>query len=148
MSELSLHTLRPAAGSRKVSQRVGRGGKRGTTAGRGTKGQRARSGGRNKLSVLGMRHVLLQTPQRRGHAQKAAKSFVTVNLGDLERVYAAGETVTLKSLVAKGVIKDTARPLKVLGGGKLAQSLTVKARAFSAGARAAIERAGGTVVKL
>src|SRR3989338_7764983 len=137
MSELSLHTLRPAAGSRKVSQRVGRGGKRGTTAGRGTKGQRARSGGRNKLIVLGMRHVLLQTPQRRGHAQKAAKSFVTVNVGDLERVYAAGETGPLRGLEARGVFKDRAPPRKALGGGKREQPLRGRARAFSAGARAA-----------
>lgn len=92
-----------------------------------------------------MRHVLLQTPQLRGHAFKASKPFVTVNAGDLESAFSASEVVTLKGLVAKGMLKQTNRKLKVLGEGKLTKALTVKAHAFSAGAKAAIEKAGGKV---
>lgn len=143
MSEISLHSLSPALGSRMASRRVGRGGKRGTTSGRGTKGQRARSGGRNKLSSLGMRHVLLQTPQQRGHAFRPVKSFVTINVGEWEGKFNAGDTVSLKSLVAKGVLKATSRKLKVLGDGTLTKGFTVKAHAFSQRAKAVIEKAGG-----
>lgn len=143
MSEISIHTLHASQGSRKESTRIGRGGKRGTTSGRGTKGQRARSGGRNKLALKGMRHIILQTPQRRGHANRPREKYACVNLGDLERAFDAGSHADPKQMIAKGLIRGFAKGVKVLGDGTLRKALTVKAHAFSASAREKIEKAGG-----
>lgn len=143
MSSLSLHTLSPARGSRTKSVRVGRGGKRGTTSGRGTKGQRARSGGRNKLAYKGMRHILLQTPQRRGHANKPGEKFTCIQVGDLERVFEKGSTVTLKHMLQRGLIRGFSKGVKVLGDGALTKAMTVHAHAFSASAKEKIEKIGG-----
>ncbi|MEW6611094.1 MAG: 50S ribosomal protein L15 [Patescibacteria group bacterium] len=146
MSLISLHTLSPYHGSRKERRRVGRGGKRGTTSGRGTKGQRARTGGRNKLAYKGMRHILLQTPQLRGHANKPKDKYVTVNIGTLSELFDDGAIITAKSLQDKGVIRALGRGLKILGDGELNKKFEITAHAFSASAKEKIEKARGRAI--
>lgn len=117
---LSLHNLKPAQGSTKKRKRVGRGNAsgHGTYSGRGLKGQKSRSGGKNGLKRLGMRPILLQTPKVRGFKSLSAKNQ-TVNAGDLNKHFKDGATVTPRALVAAGLVKDAAAPIKVLGNGKL-----------------------------
>jgi len=143
MSDISFHTLHPASGSRHPRRRVGRGGKRGTTSGRGTKGQRARSGGKKGLAYLGMRHIILQTPQRKGHANMPREKFTVVNLEELERHFVSGDTVTPHALLKKGILREITKGVKILGQGSITKVLTVRACAFSASAKEAIEKAGG-----
>ena len=143
MTDVSLHSLHSSIGARKSSQRVGRGGKRGTTSGRGTKGQRARSGGRNKLAYKGMRHVLLQTPQRRGHANRPGVKYACINIGDLERKFGSGDSVDPRLMLKRGLVRSINQGVKVLGDGALSKGITVRAHAFSASAREKIEKAGG-----
>ena len=146
MSDLSLHTLSPYRGSRKSRLRVGRGGKRGTTSGRGTKGQRARSGGRNKLAYKGMRHLLLQTPQLRGHANKHKEKYICVNIGTLDALFDDSAHIDAKALINRGVIRHTGRGLKILGDGELKKKFEISAHKFSTAAKEKIEKAGGKVV--
>ncbi len=143
MSDLSLHTLSPYRGSRKSRLRVGRGGKRGTTSGRGTKGQRARSGGRNKLAYKGMRHLLLQTPQLRGQANKHKEKYVCVNIGKLDALFDDGARIGAKSLISRGVIRHAGRGLKILSDGELTKNFEISAHKFSTAAKEKIEKAGG-----
>ncbi|HTK05223.1 MAG TPA: 50S ribosomal protein L15 [Candidatus Eisenbacteria bacterium] len=143
---LNLHTLTPARGAKRQPKRVGRGNAsgKGTTAGRGGKGQTARSGGRNRLKLLGMRHLMLQTPKLRGFKSHHAKSPV-VSLGQLNRAYQNGETVSPASLAKKGLVPSDARRVKVLGGGQLKKKLVVKGCVVSDAATELIKAAGGEV---
>lgn len=146
-----LHTLTPTK-KRAQSRRVGRGGKRGKTSGRGHKGQK-QHGGHGIRPAL--RDVIKKLPKRRGHGINRARTVnsgrahaVPVNLSDLEQHFAKGETVTPKTLVEKGVI--TARggklPLvKILARGSITTAVSVESCMLSAAARAAIEAAGGSV---
>lgn len=138
---LSLHTLKPAKGSTQTRRRVGRGGKRGTTSGKGTKGQRARSSGRKRLAMKGLRKTLMAIPKQGGFRSRYPK-VATVTLEDLEKRFQAGDVVTSKSLAAKRLIHDV-EPYKVLSSGSLTKALTVKAAGASASAKIAIEKAGG-----
>lgn len=141
---LSLHTIKPASGSRHRRVRVGRGGKRGTTSGRGTKGQRARASGRKGLAMKGLRRMALSVPKLGGFRSRYEK-VPGINLGDLEKHFTTGETVTSKALVAKGLL-PRAMGFKVLGGGALSKALIIKARGASSSAKAAIEKAGGKLI--
>ncbi len=141
MSILSLHTIQPAPGSRHVKRRVGRGGKRGTTSGKGTKGQRARSGGRKRLAMKGLRKTLMAIPKQGGFRSRYPK-VATVTLENLEKRFQVGDVVTSKSLHAKGLLREIA-PYKVLGTGTISKALTVKTAGASESAKAAIEKAGG-----
>lgn len=142
---LTLHQLKPKKGSRKTIKRVGRGlGSKGTYSGRGTKGQRARSGGRSGLQLKGLRKIMLSTPKQRGFTSQYAKAAV-VNLSDLARKFAAGEKVTVDTLHKKGLIRNTSSGAKILGKGALAIKLSVEGCAVSASAREAIEKAGGSI---
>ncbi len=142
----SLSNLRSPIGSRRRSRRLGRGhgSGRGKTAGRGTKGQKARTGGRNKLKRLGMRRMLLQQPKLRGFRSLQPKPSI-VNLGDVARVCAAGASVTPAALIAHGLIRSSRDGVKVLGGGECTKALTFKGLSVSAPAKAKIEAAGGSV---
>lgn len=130
---------------------VGRGGKRGKTAGRGTKGQNARSNTRKRPEL---RDIIKKIPKLRGHGKNRAIStyrkpeVFAVNLSLLEKIFDAGATVSPVTLLEKGILKSTRLPkagVKVLGTGELTKALHVSACAVSASAKAKVEAAGGSV---
>lgn len=139
---LQLHNLDALKKERK---RIGRGGSRGGTSGRGHKGQKARSGGNNpRASFEGGQMPLSRRLPRRGFTNIFKKEYVTVGLDALERCFAAGETVDKNSLMEKGLIKGRASVLvKILANGELTKKLTVQADAFSKSAVEMIEKVGG-----
>jgi large subunit ribosomal protein L15 len=164
---VKLHDLKPAPGSRKARRRVGRGiaAGQGKTAGRGTKGQKARAGGTIPAWFEGGQTPLHQRiPKLRGFRNLFKVEYEVVNIGDIARIAESGgldsgETPDAKSskkgaapitvnqeiLRGVGLVRRLDRPMKVLGGGELSTALFVVADAFSASARTKIEAAGGTV---
>ena len=164
---MKLHDLKPAPGSRTARRRVGRGiaAGQGKTAGRGTKGQKARAGGKIPAWFEGGQTPLHQRiPKLRGFKNPFKIEYEVVNIGDIARLVELGElesgdmpgvkpskqgaasiTVNQEILRAAGLIRRLDRPMKVLGGGELSTALFVVADAFSASARSKIEGAGGTV---
>jgi large subunit ribosomal protein L15 len=141
---MKLHHLRPADGSKKRKIRVGRGesGRRGKTAGRGTKGQKARGKVRPGFEG-GQMPLQRRLPKLKGFKNRNKEVFVVVNIGRLAE-FDAGSTVTPDTLRERGIAKKRGR-VKILGEGDLDRSLTIKAHAFSAGAAEAIRAAGGTI---
>ena len=145
---LKIHHLRPAPGSRTERTRVGRGqGSKGKTAGRGTKGTKAR--GQVHLGFEGGQMPLQRrVPKLRGFSNLAFKTtYQVVNIGRLAELYPQGGDVTPEDLVAKGAIRKGER-IKVLADGDLSVALRVSAHAFSASARERITGAGGSVSEL
>ena len=144
----SLNSLTRVTARRRM--RVGRGGKRGKTAGRGTKGQNARAGRKKRPE---MRDIIKKLPKRRGYGKNRGRSVdgskpsaVTISLDRLERLFASGAEVSSKILAEKGAISSrTMPPVKVVGTGVLTKKLSFKGVAVSASARVAIEKAGGQV---
>jgi large subunit ribosomal protein L15 len=130
---------------------VGRGGKRGKTSGRGGKGQTARAGHKIRPEI---RDLIKKLPKRRGYGRNRSRTvrserarFVAVNLSDLER-FTAGNVITPAFLAEKSVVHTSGGRLpkvKILGSGTLTKALTIKGCAISASARAALEKAGGTI---
>ncbi len=156
MADFGLHTLSPAPGSHRERKRIGRGKGSGSgkTSGRGQKGQKSRSGSHNMRAGFegGQMPLYMRMGKLRGpHMKKSMPmgpfrtSNEVVNLSDLAERFEAGAEVTPATLVAAGLLKNTREPVKVLGRGELPHALAVTAHAFSAGARAKIEAAGGTV---
>ena len=143
---MKLHELQPAAGSRKERNRVGRGqgSGNGKTAGRGSKGQKARSGGGVRLGFEGGQTPLFRRLPKRGFQNINRKEYAVVNLETLNR-FEDGQEVTAAVLVEAGIVKNKKDGIKVLANGKLERKLTVKANKFSQAAKEAIEAAGGTV---
>ena len=139
-----LHDLSPTPGSRKNRKRVGRGpgSGRGKTSTRGEKGQKARSGGSIKPSFEGGQMPLVRRIPKRGFKSPNRVEYQVVNVRDLERL--DGE-VSPEVLAGAGMIRGTKKPVKVLGEGEIAKTLSVRAHAFSASARSKIEAAGGSV---
>jgi large subunit ribosomal protein L15 len=145
---LKIHHLRPAPGSRTERTRVGRGqGSKGKTAGRGTKGTKAR--GQVHLGFEGGQMPLQRrVPKLRGFSNLAFKTtYQVVNIGRLAELYPQGGDVTPEDLVAKGAVR-TGELVKVLGTGETGVALRVTAHAFSASAREKLTAAGGTVTEL
>jgi large subunit ribosomal protein L15 len=159
---VKLHDLRPAEGSRVARTRVGRGiaAGKGKTAGRGTKGQKARAGGSIPPWFEGGQTPLhMRIPKLRGFKNRGKIDYEIVNVGDIDaRVEAGafakagatpkkGEQLTINAdvLRAVGLVRDVRKPLKILGGGELATALFVVADAFTKSAQEKIEAAGGTV---
>ncbi|MEC1391367.1 50S ribosomal protein L15 [Bacillus licheniformis] len=142
---MKLHELKPAEGSRKTRNRVGRGigSGNGKTAGKGHKGQNARSGGGVRPGFEGGQMPLFQRLPIRGFTNINRKEFAVVNLDKLNS-FAEGTEVTPELLLETGVISKLKSGVKILGDGKLEKKLTVKANKFSASAKQAIEAAGGT----
>lgn len=142
--QLKLHHLAPAPGSKKKKIRVGRGegGRRGKTAGRGTKGLKARSKLRPGFEG-GQTPLAMRLPKLKGFTNPNKESFAIVNLDSFED-FEAGSEVTPERLRELGLIRHRGR-VKVLAEGELDKALTVKAHAFSASAKEKIEAAGGTV---
>jgi|FLYL01.1.fsa_nt_gi large subunit ribosomal protein L15 len=144
-SQLKLHHLRPPAGAKKRRIRVGRGesGRRGKTAGRGTKGLLAR----NKLRPGfegGQIPLVRRLPKLKGFKNPNKEVFAIVNLATLEANFGPGDEVTPEVLRDRGLVRHRGR-VKVLAEGELTRPLAVKAHAFSASAREKIEAAGGSV---
>ena len=143
MKEFKLHELSPAEGSAKKSFRVGRGpaSGNGKTAGKGHKGQKARSGN-VRLGFEGGQFPIYRQLPKRGFNNKFATNYAIVNVDVLNR-FEDGDVVDMAALVAKKIVRRELDGLKVLGGGNLTKKLTVKANVFSASAKEKIEAAGG-----
>ena len=141
---MNLHELSPAAGSTQVGKRKGRGAGTGNgkTAGRGHKGQKARSGGGVRVGFEGGQMPLARRVPKRGFNNIFAKPLEIINLRDLEQ-FDNGDTVTAQALLDRGILSKCPYGYKVLGNGKITKKLTVEASAFSKSAQAAIEAAGG-----
>ena len=138
--------LAPAPGSKRARKRVGRGdgSGHGTYSGRGSKGQKSRSGG-NKMRPGfegGQLPLIKRLPEKRGFTNIFRIEYSTVNLNRLN-IFDAGSEVTPEKLVAAGIVKSLRHPIKILAGGEINRPLSVKANRFSAAAKAKIEAAGG-----
>ena len=147
-----MNSLKPTH-ARTTSTRVGRGGKRGKTSGRGTKGQNARAGNSNRPEI---RDRIKKIPKLRGHGKNRSRtvrpttSNTAVNLAALERTFNAGDTVSPTTLYRKGLASTRGgyvQPVKILGTGELTKKLTIVGCSASTTAIAAIEKQGGTITK-
>jgi large subunit ribosomal protein L15 len=140
---LKLHHLRPAPGAKKAKTRVGRGeGSKGKTAGRGTKGTKAR----NQVPASfegGQMPIHMRLPKLKGFKNPFKVEFQVVNLDRIGELFPDGGEVTVQELVNRGAVRS-GHPVKVLGQGDLSVSVQVSANAFSGSAREKIEAAGGT----
>lgn len=139
-----LHDLSPSSGSTKNRKRKGRGpgSGNGKTAGRGQKGQKARSGGSVHPRFEGGQMPLVRRIPKRGFTNLSRVEYQVVNLRDLDKV--SGD-VTPESLKAAGLVRSLKKPVKVLGIGELSRKVSVSAHRFSATAQSKIEAAGGSV---
>ncbi|HQA47749.1 MAG: 50S ribosomal protein L15 [Clostridiales bacterium] len=141
---MKLHELKPAQGAKKKAKRVGRGmsSGHGKTAGRGHKGQKARSGGGVRPGFEGGQMPLQRRIPKRGFTNIFKKEYSVVNLDRLN-MFEEGSVITPERLVQEGVIKGAGRRVKVLGDGEIDRALTVRAHKFSKAAAERIEAAGG-----
>lgn len=141
---LKLHDLRPAPGSKTARTRVGRGeASKGKTAGRGTKGTKARY----QVPVGfegGQMPLYMRLPKLRGFTNPFRVEYQVVNLSTLQELFPEGGTVTVEDLVAKGAVRKN-QPVKVLGQGEVSVKLDITAQKFSASAEQKIAAAGGSV---
>ncbi|GAA3698350.1 50S ribosomal protein L15 [Zhihengliuella alba] len=146
-SALKVHHLRPAEGSKTAKTRVGRGeASKGKTAGRGTKGTKARY--QVKAGFAGGQLPLhMRLPKLRGFKNPFRVEFQVVNLDKLNELFPEGGEVTVESLVQKGAVRKN-QPVKVLGTGDITVKVDVKANAFSKSAAEKIAAAGGSVTEL
>jgi len=142
---MKLNELSPAAGSRFEPKRKGRGigSGNGKTAGKGHKGQKARSGGGVRPGFEGGQMPLHRRLPKRGFTNIFATEYVAINVSALEK-FDNGAVVDSKALLEKRIIRKTCDGVKILGNGNLSKKLTVKAAAFSESAKSKIEAAGGT----
>lgn len=148
---MRLHDLRPAKGSKKKKIRAARGisGKRGKTAGRGTKGQNARSGGgKGPYFEGGQLPLVRRLPFKRGFTNPFRQEHQEVNIWLLERTFEDGDEVTPATMAEKKVIREAGDPIAILGAGELTKKLTVKANRFTKSAKEKIEAQGGSVEEL
>ena len=142
---MKLNELRPSDGSIKAAWRKcrGAGSGNGKTAGKGHKGQNARSGGGVRPGFEGGQLPLYRKLPKRGFHNKFATEYAVVNLSTLEQRFADGDTVTLETLLEKKIVRKPYDGLKVLANGELTKKLTVKAAKFTAAAKEKITAAGG-----
>jgi large subunit ribosomal protein L15 len=144
---LKVHHLRPAPGAKTAKTRVGRGeGSKGKTAGRGTKGTKARYQVSARFEG-GQMPLHMRLPKGRGFKNPFKVTFQVVNLDKLSALYPAGGEVTVDDLVAKGAVRDN-ELVKVLGTGEIAVAINVKVDAYSASAKDKIAAAGGSAEEL
>ncbi|MBF0581412.1 MULTISPECIES: 50S ribosomal protein L15 [Corynebacterium] len=143
---IKLHDLRPAKGANKAKTRVGRGeASKGKTAGRGTKGTRARK----QVSAAfegGQMPLHMRLPKLKGFKNPAKVVFQVVNVEDLEKAFPNGGDVAVADIVAAGLCRPK-QPVKVLGNGDISAKLNVTAQKFSKSAKEKIEAAGGSVTE-
>ncbi len=141
---IKLHHLRPAPGSHTSKTRVGRGeGSKGKTAGRGTKGTKAR---KNVPAAFegGQMPIHMRLPKLKGFTNRNKVVFQVVNVSDIERLFPKGGEVGTSELVAAGAVRKN-QPVKVLGDGEISVAVTVSVNKVSASAKSKIEAAGGSV---
>ncbi|MDF1604774.1 50S ribosomal protein L15 [Nocardioides sp. YIM 152315] len=144
---LKLHHLRPAPGAKTAKTRVGRGeGSKGKTAGRGTKGTKARYQVPASFEG-GQMPIHMRLPKLKGFKNPFKVEFQVVNLDRINALFPEGGAIGVDDLVAKGAVRD-GHPVKVLGQGQLSVAVQVSAQAFSASAKEKIEAAGGTATVL
>jgi large subunit ribosomal protein L15 len=143
---MELYDLHPAKGAKRPRKRIGRGPGSGTgkTAGKGHKGQKSRSGYSRRYGFEGGQMPLVRRIPKRGFCNIFRVEFQVVNLRDLERLFSDGDTVSVETLLDKGLIRTKRKPVKILGDGDLSRKLTVQAHKFSGSATAGIEKAGGS----
>jgi large subunit ribosomal protein L15 len=141
---MKLHELKPAEGSRQERKRLGRGigSGQGKTAGKGHKGQNARSGGGVRLGFEGGQTPLFRRLPKRGFTNFSRKEYAVVNLDALNR-FEEGTEVTPELLIETGVVSNEKAGIKILAKGNVEKKLTVKAHKFSSAAKEAIEAVGG-----
>lgn len=146
---MKLHELSPPNGSRKARKRLGRGvgSGTGTTAGRGTKGQNSRSGGRVRPGYEGGQMPIHRRLPKRGFTNIFKKHFAVVNIRDLAK-FESGSVVDEVALVRSGLVKGRRNGIKLLGKGDIDYPLTIKLDRISKSAREKIESAGGSVEAL
>ena len=144
---IKLHDLKPAPGSKKARTRVGRGeGSKGKTAGRGTKGTKARK----NVPVTfegGQMPIHMRLPKLKGFRNRFRTEYEIVNVGDISRLFPQGGAIGVDELVAKGAVRKNS-PVKVLGDGELTVKVEVTAHKFSGSAREKISAAGGSATEL
>jgi large subunit ribosomal protein L15 len=142
---MRLNSISPAAGSKRVRLRVGRGASagQGKTCGRGVKGQRARKGGYHKVGFEGGQMPLQRRLPKTGFRSKIAPTVAEVRLSELAKLN--GDVVDLASLKAANLVHETALRARVVASGSVSKALTVKGVHLTKGAKAAIESAGGKV---
>ncbi len=145
---LKVHHLRPAPGAKTAKTRVGRGegGKRGKTAGRGTKGSKARKNMPENFEG-GQMPLHMRVPKLRGFTNPFRTTFQVVNLDKISAAFPDGGTVGVDELVAVGAVR-AGQPVKILGSGEINVTVQVSAHAFSGSAKEKIEAAGGSVTGL
>ena len=141
---MNLHDLSPVPGSTQVAKRKGRGPGTGNgkTAGRGHKGQKARSGGGTRIGFEGGQMPLARRLPKRGFHNIFAKPLEAINVSALEK-FEDGATVNVSDLLEKGILSKCENGVKILGNGAITKKLTVRANAFSASAKEKIVAAGG-----
>ena len=141
---MKIHELGPGAGAKSKVKRVGRGigSGLGKTAGKGHKGQKARTGGKIRRGFEGGQTPLMRRIPKKGFNNIFAKEYATINVSDLER-FEDGTVVNIELLLNEGIVRKKLDGLKVLGNGNLTKKLTVEATKFSASAIEKIEAAGG-----
>ena len=144
---IKLHDLKPAPGSKTARTRVGRGeGSKGKSAGRGTKGTKARK----QIPATfegGQMPIHMRLPKLKGFRNRFRTEYEIVNVGDINRLFPQGGSVGVDELVAKGAVRRNSL-VKVLGDGELTVKVEVSAHKFSASAREKITAAGGSVTEL
>ena len=143
---MDLSNLQPAEGSKhsdNFRRGRGHGSGNGKTAGKGHKGQKARSGA-PRIGFEGGQMPLYRRLPKRGFTNRNTKEIVAINISELER-FRSGSNVTIEKMMEVGLIKDPKDGVKILGNGELTKKLNVKANAFSESAKAKIEELGGTV---
>ena len=143
---MELSNLQPAEGSKhndNFRRGRGHGSGNGKTAGKGHKGQKARSGA-PRIGFEGGEMPLYRRLPKRGFTNRNSKDIVAINISELER-FRSGSTVTIEKMVESGLIKNTRDGVKILGNGEFTKKLNVQANAFSASAKEKIEALGGTV---
>lgn len=144
---IKLHDLKPAPGEKKAKTRVGRGeGSKGKTAGRGTKGTKARKNV-SPMFEGGQMPLHMRLPKLKGFKNRFRTEYAVVNVGDIAKAFPQGGTVGVDELVAKGLVRKNVL-VKVLGDGKLTVNVDVTAHKFSGSAREAITAAGGSATEL
>lgn len=141
---MKLYELSPAEGSKKEAKRIGRGhgSGQGKTAGKGHKGQKARAGKGMRVGFEGGQMPLQRRLPKRGFNNIFRKNVVAINVGTLNK-FEDGAVVDIAALTEKGIVKNSFDSVKILSNGTITKKLTVKANAFSKGAVAKIEAAGG-----
>jgi large subunit ribosomal protein L15 len=144
---IKIHHLRPAPGAKTEKTRVGRGeGSKGKSAGRGTKGSKAR---KNISAAFegGQMPIHMRLPKLKGFKNPFKVEFQVVNLDRLNELFPDGGTVGVQDLVAKGAVRS-GQPVKILGSGEISSAVQVSAHAFSASAKEKIAAAGGSTTEL